>query len=62
MSKKVGFDCESKDGKKCTSRNYHVNKHEGECHYCCYECKHAVEMTCNYVCPAVAEYYFPEEA
>jgi hypothetical protein len=55
------FFCEAEKDGYCTSRDYGGNQYQDPCMNCCYGCKHAIDMDCSFVCPKVAEYYYPEE-
>jgi hypothetical protein len=55
------FYCESRKDGYCTSRDYGGNQYKDPCMKCCYGCKHAIDMDCSFVCPEVAEHYYPEE-
>jgi hypothetical protein len=60
MGKKE-FKCNYNQGGKCTDRDYAPNKYTHECHSCCLECQHAIDMDCTFVCGNVAKYLHPEE-
>ena len=55
------FYCEARKEGYCTNGDYGGNQYKDPCMKCCYGCKHAIDMDCSFVCPEVAEHYYPEE-
>jgi hypothetical protein len=56
----MDFSCDFVKNHMCSVRDYGLNQYKNPCYNCCFGCKHAVEMDCNFVCTKVAEYYYPE--
>lgn len=55
------FTCESRKDEMCSTRDYGLNQYKDPCYHCCIGCNNAIEMTCSFVCPLVAEHYHPSE-
>jgi hypothetical protein len=62
LEQNQSIEIEIQDGDcMCSTRDYGLNQYKDPCCYCCIGCNNAIEMTCSFVCPLVAEHYHPSE-